>query len=95
MRKADDELLYLDDVQVGQKFGSDRHAVDEPQIRAFAAQFDPQPFHLDEQAAFNSLFGGLATSGWHTASITMRLLVTGGAPVVGARRGSTSRLSVS
>jgi acyl dehydratase len=44
-------------------------------MKAFAAEFDPQPFHLDEQAASGSLFGGLAASGWHTAAATMRLLV--------------------
>lgn len=81
--KTSHERLYLDDIRVGQKFGSDTHAVDEAQIKAFATQFDPQPFHLDEQAACDSLFGGLAASGWHTASITMRLLVTSGAPIEG------------
>ena len=58
-----------------------RHAIDNAQIKAFAAQFDPQPFHLDEQAAATSLFAGLAASGWHTAAVTMRLLVQGGAPI--------------
>jgi len=47
-------------------------------IKAFAGQFDPQPFHLDEDAARCSLFGGLAASGWHTAALTMRLLVESG-----------------
>jgi acyl dehydratase len=83
IKKTDDVLLYLDDVHVGQKFGSASHAVDEAQIKTFASQFDPQPFHLDEQAARNSMFGGLAASGWHTASITMRLLVTSGVPIAG------------
>jgi acyl dehydratase len=49
-------------------------------IKAFAAEFDPQPFHLDEAAAETSVFRGLAASGWHTAAVTMRLLVTGGLP---------------
>ncbi len=75
--------LYLDDLRVGQRFTSASHAVDEDQIRAFAAQFDPQPFHLDDRAARGSLFGGLAASGWHTAAITMRLLVEGGLPLAG------------
>jgi acyl dehydratase len=83
MGRTDEELLYLDDIQVGQKFGSDSHGVDEAQIKAFASQFDPQPFHLDEQAAHDSLFGGLAASGWHTAAITMRLIVTSGARFAG------------
>jgi acyl dehydratase len=52
--------------------------VDAAAIKAFAAQFDPQPFHLDEQAARESFFGGLVASGWHTAAITMRLLVGSG-----------------
>ena len=47
------------------------------EIKSFAAQFDPQPFHLDEDAASASVFGGLAASGWHTAGLTMRLLVDG------------------
>ncbi len=52
-------------------------------IKEFAAEFDPQPFHLDEKAAKASVFGGLAASGWHTASVAMRLLVTGGLPFAG------------
>jgi acyl dehydratase len=68
--------LYLDDFHVGQKFGSGRLRVGVDQIKAFAAEFDPQPFHLDEEAAKSSLFRGLAASGWHTAALTMRLLVT-------------------
>lgn len=67
--------LHLEDLQVGQRFTSASHAVDEAQIKTFAAQFDPQPFHLDNAAAERSLFMGLAASGWHTAAITMRLLV--------------------
>jgi len=50
-------------------------------MTAFAAEFDPQPFHLDPAAAQASVFGGLAASGWHTAAVTMRLLVTGGIPL--------------
>ncbi len=76
-------LLYLDDLQVGQRFSSGSHAMDEAQIKTFAAQFDPQPFHLDHDAAKGTLFGGLAASGWHTAAVTMRLLVDGGAPIAG------------
>jgi acyl dehydratase len=55
--------------------------VDEKGIKAFAAEFDPQPFHLDEAAAQTSIFRGLSASGWHTAAVTMRLLVTGGLPL--------------
>lgn len=67
--------LYLEDFAAGQTFGSGRLRIDKERIKSFAAEFDPQPFHLDEDAARNSLFGGLAASGWHTAAFTMRLLV--------------------
>ena len=66
---------YLEDFSPGQKFGSGKLRVERERITSFAAEFDPQPFHLDEQAAENSLFKGLAASGWHTAALTMRLLV--------------------
>jgi len=66
---------YLEDFAAGQTFGSGRLRIDEKGIKSFAAEFDPQPFHLDEEAAGGSLFGGLAASGWHTAALTMRLLV--------------------
>jgi acyl dehydratase len=69
------DRLYLENLYVGQRFTSAPHLLDAEQIKAFAAQFDPQPFHLDEGAAKDSLFGGLAASGWHTAALTMRLLV--------------------
>lgn len=67
--------LYLEDLTTGQKFISRTHTLDAAQIKSFAADFDPQPFHLDEDAAADSFFGGLAASGWHTAAITMRLVV--------------------
>jgi len=54
--------------------------MEESRIKAFAAEFDPQPFHLDDLAAKSSVFKGLTASGWHTASAAMRLLVTGGLP---------------
>ena len=66
---------YLDDLTVGQRFGSGRRTLGLDAIRSFAAEFDPQPFHLDEAAAQETLFRGLAASGWHTAAVTMRLLV--------------------
>jgi acyl dehydratase len=75
--------LFLEDLRVGQCFSSGAHTVDAAQIKAFAAQFDPQPFHLDGEAAKPTLFGGLAASGWHTAAITMRLLVESGLPLSG------------
>jgi acyl dehydratase len=66
---------FLEDFAAGQKFGSARVQVDAERLKRFAAEFDPQPFHLDEQAAARSIFRGLAASGWHTAALTMRLLV--------------------
>ena len=66
---------YLEDFAVGQRFGSGRLRIDVERIKSFAAEFDPQPFHLDEEAANDSVFRGLAASGWHTAALTMRLLV--------------------
>ena len=60
---------------MGQRFTSKTHLVGAAQIKTFARQFDPQPFHLDDDAANDSLFSGLVASGWHTAAITMRLLV--------------------
>jgi acyl dehydratase len=77
------EPLYLEDLHVGQRFTSGSYHLDKDQIKAFAAEFDPQPFHLDETAAQNSVFQGLAASGWHTAAVTMRLLVTGGLRIAG------------
>src|SRR5947207_13651077 len=68
-------MRYLEDFAPGQKFGSGRARVEAERIKSFAAEFDPQPFHLDDDAARGTLFGGLAASGWHTAAITMRLLV--------------------
>ncbi|HEX4278795.1 MAG TPA: MaoC family dehydratase [Bryobacteraceae bacterium] len=72
--------LYLEDFKVGEHFRSDEYQMTEAQIIAFAAEFDPQPFHLDHAAAAVSVFGSLAASGWHTAAVTMRLLVTSGLP---------------
>jgi acyl dehydratase len=74
------EQLYLEDLRVGQRFTSGSYVVEAAQIKEFAAEFDPQPFHLEEAAAEVSVFKGLAASGWHTAAIAMRLLVTGGLP---------------
>ena len=68
---------YLEDFVVGQIFGSGRMRVGAERIKQFAAEFDPQPFHVDEKAAEKTAFGGLAASGWHTAAMTMRLLVDG------------------
>lgn len=71
------QRLYLDDLHVGQRFTSGSYLMEAARIKEFAAQFDPQPFHLDEVAAEASVFKGLAASGWHTAAVAMRLLVNG------------------
>lgn len=71
------KVQYLEDFAVGQIYNTGRLKIDANQIKAFARQFDPQPFHLDEEAAKNSVFRGLAASGWHTAALTMRLMADG------------------
>ena len=81
------KLLYLDDLHVGRRFTSGTYQMDEDRMKAFAAEFDPQPFHLDHAAAQSSFFRGLAASGWHTAAATMRLMVTGGLPFAGGMVG--------
>lgn len=96
--KRDDEfdrgtVFYLEDLQVGLRFGSRTHTLEAAQIQAFADAFDPQPFHLDDEAARATLFGGLAASGWHTAAITMRLLVDGGAPIAGGIIGAGAEIA--
>ncbi|AVY95244.1 dehydratase [Microvirgula aerodenitrificans] len=88
MTIPDPVTLHLEDLAVGDHFRSGEHAIDVAQIKAFAGQFDPQPFHLDEEAARLTLFDGLAASGWHTAAITMRLLVTSGLPLSGGLIGA-------
>lgn len=84
--------LYLEDLTVGQIFESRRELVDAEAIKAFAREFDPQPFHLDDEAAKATLFGGLAASGWHTAALTMRLIVES-VPLEGGVIGSGGELS--
>lgn len=81
------EPLYLDDLAVGDVFVSDRYLLSAEEIIRFAGQFDPQPFHIDPEAAKDTFFQGLAASGWHTAALTMKLLVTSfplGRGVIGA-----------
>ena len=70
-------VRYFEDFAVGQTFGSGRLRIEAERIKSFAAEFDPQPFHLDDEAARATMFGGLAASGWHTAALSMRLLVEG------------------
>jgi acyl dehydratase len=66
---------YLEDFAVGQTFRTARVQIDKERIKTFAAEFDPQPFHLDEETARDTIFRGLTASGWHTAAVTMKLLV--------------------
>ncbi len=84
---------YLEDLSVGQVFGSGSLTVDAQAIVDFARVFDPQPFHTDPEAAKDSFFGGLAASGWHTAAMTMRLLVDGEARIAGGMIGGGGEIS--
>jgi acyl dehydratase len=90
---TDTRKFYLDDLHPGLRFTTAEHAVDAAQIVDFARQWDPQPFHLDAEAARRTFFQGLAASGWHTAAITMRLLVTSGLPLADGIIGAGGELS--
>jgi acyl dehydratase len=74
---------YFEDLQPGDAFESPQRTVTEAEIIAFAREFDPQPFHLDPEAARTSFFGGLVASGWHTAALTMRNFVDAGLDLAG------------
>lgn len=71
-------MLYLEDLHVGDRFETVSYTMKEDEIKSFATQFDPQPFHLDAAAAKGTFFGELVASGWHVAAISMRLIVTTG-----------------
>ncbi len=71
------ESLYLEDLEIGQTYATGTATITADEIKSFAAQFDPQPFHLDEQAAARSIYGGLIASGWHTVCVFMRLFADG------------------
>jgi acyl dehydratase len=85
--------LYLDDLSVGQRFSSASLTVTADAIKAFAREFDPQPFHVSEEAAEHTFFGRLAASGWHTAAVTMRLNVEGGLPLAGGIIGAGGEIT--
>lgn len=85
-------LYFLDDLSVGQRFGSAAYTLSEEALIGFAREYDPQPFHLDKEAAKTTLFRGLAASGWHTAAITMKLLNSGGAPLAGGIIGAGGQI---
>ena len=91
--KDERHVLYLNDFVVGQRFTTSTLMLDEEQIKSFANQFDPQPFHTNDDAAKQSLFGGLAASGWHTAAVTMRLLVLSGPPIAGGILGAAGEVT--
>ncbi|MBO0903744.1 MaoC/PaaZ C-terminal domain-containing protein [Jiella sonneratiae] len=84
--------LYFDDLDVGRRFESEPFAVTAEAIKAFAESYDPQPFHLDENAAADGFFGGLVASGWHVAALTMRRFVLEGLPVAGGLIGAGAEL---
>src|SRR5262245_41550276 len=88
-----DQLLYLEDLSPGQRFTTSTHTVTEAEVLSFARTFDPQPFHLDHDAARATVFGGLAASGWHTAALTMRLMVDSGPRLAGGILGVGGEIS--
>jgi acyl dehydratase len=90
--KGPGDGLTLEDLEVGQVFRSPSYSMNAEEIKAFAGQFDPQPFHMDEQAAKSTFFGELVASGWHTAAITMRLLVSS-TPIKGGLVGAGGEIS--
>ena len=79
--------LYLEDLHVGDRFGSEKIEVTVESIKGFAREWDPQQFHLDEKAAEESIFKGLSASGWHTAAMSMKLFVTGELKLAGGSVG--------
>lgn len=87
------DKLYLEDVFVGQRFVTAEHQLTAEEIKAFAKDYDPQPFHLDESLAKETFFKGLAASGWHTAAITMRLQIDSGPKIAGGMIGAGGHLS--
>jgi acyl dehydratase len=85
--------LYHDDIKVGISFTTGQYTLTEDELVGFASRYDPQPFHTDPEAAKATLFGGLAASGWHTAAITMKLLVEHGLELSGGIVGAGCELS--
>src|SRR6187399_3124029 len=85
--------LWLEDIEVGSRYRTADHEITSAEIVEFASRFDPQPFHLGEDGAAGTIFGSLAASGWHTAAITMRLLVTSGIPIATGIIGTSIELA--
>jgi acyl dehydratase len=90
--RTPDGLLYLEDLRVGQRFECGVHALDAAQIKTFAREFDPQPFHLDDDAARGTFFGGLAASGWHIVCLTMRMIAQN-IPIAGGLIGGAAEVT--
>ena len=84
--------LFLDDLAPGQTFTSTPRTMTAEAIKSFAASYDPQPFHLDDEAAGQTLFAGLSASGWHTAAVTMSMVVES-VPIAGGIIGSGGELT--
>lgn len=89
---ATGDKLYLEDLAIGRRFFSRKFELDAARIKSFAEAYDPQPFHLDEEAARATFFAGLAASGWHTAAVTMRLVVES-VPLAGGVIGAGGELA--
>jgi acyl dehydratase len=89
---VDDGPYYLDDLRVGQRFTTGEYELSSERAIAFARDWDPQPFHTDAEAASDSFFGELVASGWHTAAITMRLIVQD-LPIAGGLIGAGGEIS--
>ena len=81
-------MLYFEDVEIGSKSAFGRYEVTRDEVTAFARQYDPQPFHLSDEAAASTYFGRLSASGWHTTAMTMRMLVDNMSAVQQAGLGS-------
>ncbi len=77
MSSTNTDRLYFEDFHVGWEIILGPRVMGEDEIRAFATNYDPQSFHVDPEEAKHSIFGGLVASGWHTASVCMRLIVDG------------------
>ena len=85
--------LWLDDIEVGLQYRTAERLLEADEIIEFARRYDPQPFHLSEEGAVDTLFGTLAASGWHTAAITMRLVVTSAIPIANGIIGASIELA--
>ena len=86
-------MLYLEDLVVGARYESASYVMTAEEIMDYARQYDPQPFHTDPEAAKDTFFQGLAASGWHTAGITIRLMVQGGLPIAQGLIGAGAELT--